>query len=97
MTPIAPTERPQLLQRARLQTDKVTGEPMLLYPEGVLFLNPTGYAIINLCTQNYTFDEMIRRLSAQFQAAPEALVPEVTDYLNRLRAKNLIGLAPSPH
>ena len=31
--------RPKLSSRARLQTDKVTGKPVLLYPEGVLMLN----------------------------------------------------------
>lgn len=93
-SPIASTERPQLLQRARLQIDRVTGKPMLLYPEGVLFLNATGHAIITLCTKGYTFDEIITHLSGQFQVSPEQLIPEVTDYLNKLRAKNLLCLAP---
>lgn len=93
MIHFAATDRPQLLPRARLQIDKVTGRPMLLYPEGVLFLNPTGNAIVILCAKAYPFDTIISSLSAQFRVEPEVLIAEVTTYLNQLRAKNLIGLA----
>lgn len=92
MSTFVPTDRPQLLPRARLQIDKVTGRPMLLYPEGVLFLNPTGHAIVTLCTKEYTFDKIITTLSDQFNVSPDVLTAEVTTYLNQLRAKNLIGV-----
>ena len=50
MTPIQSDSRPVLAPGVRLQLDKATGEPVLLYPEGVLELNGTAHAILNLCS-----------------------------------------------
>ena len=41
--------RPQLARRARLRTDRLTGETLLLYPEHGLVLNPSAAAILRLC------------------------------------------------
>lgn len=82
--------RPKLSSRARLQTDKVTGKPILLYPEGVLMLNPTGHAIVALCTGETTFQEMVGQLAARYKIPAEEILPQVADYLNRLRERNLL-------
>lgn len=82
--------RPKLSSRARLQTDKVTGKPVLLYPEGVLMLNPTGHAIVALCNGESTFQEMVIELAARYKISAEEISPQVADYLNRLREKNLL-------
>ena len=84
--------RPKLSSRARLQTDKVTGKPILLYPEGVLMLNPTGHAIVSLCTGNSTFAEIVTKLAERYKISPEEISPQVTEYLNRLRERNLLEL-----
>jgi pyrroloquinoline quinone biosynthesis protein D len=84
--------RPKLSSRARLQTDKVTGKPILLYPEGVLMLNPTGHAIISLCTGNSTFAEIVTKLAERYKISPEEISPQVTEYLNRLRERNLLEM-----
>jgi pyrroloquinoline quinone biosynthesis protein D len=88
--------RPKLSFRARVQTDKLTGKPALLYPEGVLILNPTGHAIVLLCTGDATVEEIIQRLATRFQAPPERIAPEVIRYLERLRARNLVELGLPP-
>lgn len=93
MTPILPAERPRLSPRARLQTDRVTGKPIVLYPEGVLVLNPSGHAIATLCTGNDTLTEIVAKLSVQFGVSPATLLPQVTDFLDRLRSKNLLAIA----
>jgi hypothetical protein len=54
VTPEAPgalsaDSRPQLARKARLRTDKLTGETLLLYPEHGLVLNPSAAAIVRLC------------------------------------------------
>lgn len=85
--------RPKLSSRARLQTDKVTGKPVLLYPEGVLMLNPTGHAIVSLCTGEATFGEIVANLSARYKISPEEISPQIANYLNRLRERNLLELA----
>ena len=84
--------RPKLSSRARVQTDKVTGKPVLLYPEGVLMLNPTGHAIVTLCTGETTFQEMVAQLAARYKISAQEILPQVADYLNRLREKNLLEM-----
>lgn len=82
--------RPKLSSRARLQTDKVTGKPILLYPEGVLMLNPTGHAIVSLCTGEATFQEIVTRLAERYKISTQEISPQVATYLDRLRERNLL-------
>lgn len=89
---IASDARPKLSFRARIQNDKVTGKPVLLYPEGALILNPTGHAILLLCSGDMTVDQIISTLAARFQAPAERIASEVNTYLERLVARNLIEL-----
>ena len=85
--------RPRLSARARLQTDKVTGKPILLYPEGVLMLNPTGHAIISLCTGESTLQEIVAKLADRYKVPTAEISRQVAEYLNRLRERNLLELA----
>jgi pyrroloquinoline quinone biosynthesis protein D len=85
--------RPKLSARARLQTDKVTGKPIVLYPEGVLMLNPTGHAIVSLCTGESTFDEIVAKLAERYKIPAAQISPQVSEYLNRLRERNLLEIA----
>ena len=84
--------RPKLSARARLQTDKMTGKPIVLYPEGVLMLNPTGHAIVSLCTGDSTFEEIVAKLAERYKISPTELSPQVAEYLNRLRERNLLEM-----
>jgi pyrroloquinoline quinone biosynthesis protein D len=88
--PISSNARPKISSRARVQTDKVTGKPVLLYPEGALMLNPTGHAIVLLCTGKTTFQEIVANLAARYKISAEEISPAVTEYLNRLRTRNLL-------
>ena len=85
--------RPKLSARARLQTDKVTGKPIVLYPEGVLMLNPTGHAIVSLCTGESTIDEIVANLAERYKIPATQISPQVSEYLNRLRERNLLEIA----
>ena len=90
---LPPSEmRPRLSPRARLQTDKVTGKPVVLYPEGVLMLNPTGHAIVLLCTGESTFQEIVANLAARYKISAQEIAPQVAEYLNRLRERNLLEI-----
>lgn len=82
--------RPKLSSRARLQTDKVTGKPIILYPEGVLMLNPTGHAIVSLCNGEATFQEIVTNLAARYKISAAEISPQVAEYLDRLRERNLL-------
>jgi coenzyme PQQ biosynthesis protein PqqD len=77
--------RPNLVFKARLQIDKATGEPVLLYPEGLLQLNVTGAAIIQLCDGQRTLSAMLTELAELYQVISlEALAAEVSAFLTRL-------------
>ena len=84
--------RPKLSARARLQTDKISGKPVLLYPEGVLMLNPTGHAIVSLCTGQATLEQIVANLADRYKLAPQKISSQVIDYLSRLRARNLLEI-----
>jgi pyrroloquinoline quinone biosynthesis protein D len=88
----SPDMRPKLSSRARLQTDKVTGKPIVLYPEGVLMLNPTGHAIVSLCTGEVTFRQIVANLAARYKIPEPEISPQVAEYLNRLRERNLLEM-----
>jgi pyrroloquinoline quinone biosynthesis protein D len=90
MSPILSGQFPKLSSRARVQKDKVTGEPVVLYPEGVLMLNPTGHAIVTLCTGRETLQEIVAKLAGQYQVSTEQVQADVVTYLDRLRARNLL-------
>src|SRR5579871_332127 len=92
--PFPPEARPRLAARARVQTDKVSGKPALLYPEGALLLNPTGAAIVELCDGVHTFAEIVAALAERYAAPPEQLARDVAAYLDRLRERNLLEIAP---
>ena len=49
MPAISADSRPLLARKARLRTDRLTGETLLLYPEHGLVLNPSAAAILRLC------------------------------------------------
>src|SRR2546425_168557 len=87
---ISANARPKISARARLQTDKVTGKPVLLYPEGALLLNPTGHAIVSLCNGEATLQEIAATLARRYKITAEEISPQISDYLNRLRARNLL-------
>ena len=88
--PLAQHIRPKLVAKARMQIDKVSGEPVLLYPEGLLLLNTTGALIIQLCDGKHTFLEIVMELAAQYNVSPEVLRNDVGEYLVRLHKRALM-------
>jgi coenzyme PQQ biosynthesis protein PqqD len=90
--PIAPSSRPKISSRARLQTDKITGKPVLLYPEGALFLNPTAHSVALLCNGTETMESIVSNLASRYQSSSAEIAVQVENFLKRLRAKNLLEL-----
>lgn len=93
---IDPLAYPALASKARVQIDRVTGDPVLLYPEGVLMLNPTGSAIVALCDGKQTVQGVIASLATRYGAPPDAIAPDVLEYLERLQTRCLIDLNREP-
>lgn len=88
-----PSARPRLVPRARLQVDKVSGKPVLLYPEGVVVLNETGEVILRLCDGTRLFPEIIDQLSRSYRATVDVLTDDVSAYLFGLHQRSLIELS----
>ena len=92
MTSLEPTSRPALAPGTRLQLDKVTGGPVLLYPEGVLELNGTAHAILNLCSGAATVDEIVIALSTEYEVEEAVLRADAMECLGDLLDRHLVVL-----
>jgi pyrroloquinoline quinone biosynthesis protein D len=76
--------RPRLATGARLQYDDVREEHLLLVPEGVVRLNPTAAAVLELCDGERSLDEIVGTLSARYEGSDlrddvEGLVDGLTE------------------
>lgn len=84
--------KPRLAGKVRLQTDKISGDQVLLYPEGVVLLNTTGEAIVRLCDGSHSFQQMLALLAERYSTTPEQLENDVSEYLYTLYEQCLIEL-----
>jgi pyrroloquinoline quinone biosynthesis protein D len=78
---------PKLWRLARLDYDQVRQRPVLLYPEGAVLLNDTGFAILELCNGSRTVSEIVTILTERYQANVSA---DVTEYLDRMADRELV-------
>ena len=82
--------RPALGGRARLQTDPVTGEPVLLYPEGLLQLNETAHAVLSRCDGRTTVAEIVASLADEYEADADTLRADVLECLTQFGGRSLV-------
>jgi coenzyme PQQ biosynthesis protein PqqD len=73
--------RPQLARKARLRTDRISGETLLLYPEHGLVLNPSAAAILRLCD-----GRSVRDIAAELTAPVE----DILEFLAALGDRGLV-------
>lgn len=85
--------RPALATGARLQADRVTGEPVVLLPEGIQVLNDTAHAIVARCDGNCTVEEIVAALAAEYEAPVEDLREDVLACLSELRDKKVVVIS----
>ncbi len=86
--------RLKLAPKTKLRLDQKTGKYLLLYPEKGLLLNPTGAAILKLCTGEQSLSQIITTLAAEFQNEPEVLKPEVLTFVQGLLDRGLLQAEP---
>lgn len=84
--------RPKLARGVRLQTDARTGEPVLLFPEGVLFLSQTANDILAHCQGRETIAELVASLAEEYDVDHETLCQDVLDCLADLSQRKLVIL-----
>jgi pyrroloquinoline quinone biosynthesis protein D len=91
--PPDPSSRPSLAEGVRIQPDRHGGGTVLLYPEGVLRLNPTGAQILGLCDGRRSIDEIVAVLAGTYVATDGDLRADVLEFLAQLSMRQLITLA----
>ena len=84
---MSPDSRPQLWRLARIDFDRVRQRPVLLYPEGAMFINDTGKAILELCNGERTAGEIARELGERYNSD---VLSDVIEYLAGLEDRNLV-------
>lgn len=84
---LSPSARPRLWRLARIGHDRVRQRPVLLYPEGAMFINDTGKAILELCDGTRTVAEIATELGGRYEAD---VLADVSDYLEHLAARDLV-------
>jgi pyrroloquinoline quinone biosynthesis protein D len=84
---LSPESVPSLWRLARLQFDPVRNQRVLLYPEGVVLLNDTGAAVLDLCDGRRTVAEIASVLGERFDCDVRA---DVLDYLSGLENQALV-------
>jgi pyrroloquinoline quinone biosynthesis protein D len=91
MIPIDEQSRPALARGVRLRNDPITGEPLLLYPEGVLPLDETTHDILTRCSGKSTLESIILALTAEYEADRDTVRLDVCECLAQLRQQMLIA------
>lgn len=82
--------RPALASHVRLQIDPVSGDPVLLFSEGLLILNPTAHEIVLHCNGRTTVQEIIAALSAEYEIGETELQADALECLQDLANRNLL-------
>lgn len=85
--------RPYLESHVRLKIDPITGEPILLFPEGMLMLNSTAYEIVRRCDGHTTIDRIAEGLVEDFEAEKKALLLDLLQNIEELSQRNLLRFA----
>jgi pyrroloquinoline quinone biosynthesis protein D len=84
---ITATAVPALWRLARIEFDQVRQQRVLLYPEGVVLLNDTGAAILELCDGKRSIAEIASVLGERYHCDVTA---DVVEYLSRLVEQELV-------
>jgi pyrroloquinoline quinone biosynthesis protein D len=81
------TDTPRLRRGVRVGTDPLSDEPVLLFPEGVLFLNETAAAVIQRCDGNRNVAEVVQALGEEYDSV---VLEDVISLLQDLIAQRLL-------
>lgn len=85
------TATPRLATKAMLKHDTVRDVELLLLPERVVQLNPSGAAILRLCDGSRTVRQMVSRLEHDFEAG--GLADDVVTFLRDAHRQGWVVVA----
>jgi pyrroloquinoline quinone biosynthesis protein D len=90
MNALTNQSRTALARGVRLRADPLTGEPLLLFPEGILPLDATTHDILLRCNGELTLANLVRALGEEYEAEPDVLRADVVQCLTQLRQEMLV-------
>jgi coenzyme PQQ biosynthesis protein PqqD len=85
--------RPALARGVRLRNDPITGEPVLLFPEGVLPLDATTHDIISRCSGESTVESIILSMADEYDIDHGTVRRDVCECLEQLRQRMLVAIS----
>ena len=83
-------KRVRLAAKVRLQLDRVSGKPFLLYPERGLELSDSAARIVALCGEDRTVAAIVDELTAASGEPRERIEIEVISFLRALDDRGLL-------
>jgi pyrroloquinoline quinone biosynthesis protein D len=92
--PLCGTDVPVIARKFRFQWEEAQGCHVLLYPEGMVRLNPAAGEILKRCDGDRSVDEIIADLSRQFPGA-DSLKNDVQSFLNTAHDNQWIQRKPA--
>lgn len=87
MAALSLTDRPRLRRGVRAGTDPLSGETVLLFPEGVLMMNETAAAVVRQCDGHQSVADVLRSIG---EAYDDVAVEDVMSLLRDLIAQGLL-------
>jgi pyrroloquinoline quinone biosynthesis protein D len=90
-TAVPLTGRPRVARFAKLRYDGSRGRHVLLGPETVVVLNPTGADILELCDGQHSVADIVDELGRRYDRVVD---DEVTQFLARLASRRWVEI---PH
>ena len=86
---VPPAGRPTLSRHVRMRFDRTRERYVLLGPESVIVLNPTGADILGLCDGRRTVSDVAVELQTRYDRVVD---DEVAAFLARLVAKRCVEI-----
>ncbi len=93
MNSIDEQDIPALAPGVRMQNDAVNGEPVLVFPEGVLFLNPTAHEIVSRCDGATRVGRIASQLAEEYEADENEIRKDVVECLTDLVQRKLMKVS----
>jgi len=81
---------PSLAPFVRMQTDRLTGEQILLGPEVAMNLTDSGVEILKLCDGIRSTQKIAEFLAREYDAPVEEILTDAQGFLDRLSNKGYV-------
>jgi pyrroloquinoline quinone biosynthesis protein D len=86
--------RPRLARGVRLRNDPITGEPLLLFPEGIFPLDDIAHDVLRRCSGDVPLKSIIDSLCEEYETDRDTVRADVCECLAQLRQQMLITFTP---